>query len=442
VPHGCGASRYYPDRGAEDERIREARALDATTAERATYRAAFAVAEFRALWFAQVTSVTGDQLARVALTVLVYDRTRSALLAAITFAISIVPMFLGGVLLAGIGDRWPRRAVMVGCDVTRTGLVLPMAIPGVPVAVLVCLLFAVTFLEAPFRSARAAIYPDVLHGDLFTLGQAISMTTYQAAQVGGFAIGGLVVGAVGTKTALIADAATFAVSALLVRARVGEHAPAGTPGTGGRPRPLAGARAGARLVFRTPALRTPMLLGWISAFYNVPEGIAAPFAHALHAGSRAVGVLLAAGALGATVGNILFSRVVPPRRRAALMAPCSICCCGLLALLALRPGLVLSVLILTASGLLGGYQAAASAAFVAATPPGKRAQAFGLAQGGMNLGQGTAMILAGAAAGFFAPQVVIAAAGISGAAAAAAVAASSPARSGLPTAFAHDELPP
>lgn len=373
--------------------------------------------------------MTGDQLARVALTVLVYDRTRSALLSAVTFAVSIVPMFLGGVLLAGIGDRWPRRAVMVGCDVTRVGLVLLMVIPGDPVFVLMCLLFGVTFLEAPFRSARAASYPDVLPGDLFTLGQAISLTTYQAAQVGGFAIGGLVVGAVGTRTALIVDAATFAVSALLVRTRVREHAPPGMPGTRERPPPLAGTRAGARLVFRTPALRTPMLLGWISAFYNVPEGIAAPLAHALHAGSRAVGVILAAGALGATVGNVVFSRVVPPRRRAALMAPCAACCCALLVVLAARPGLVLSVVILAASGLLGGYQAAASAAFVAATPPGTRAQAFGLAQGGMNLGQGMAMILAGAAAGYFAPQFVIAVTGIAGAAAAITIGAASRATS-------------
>ena len=58
-----------------------------------TFRDVFAVAEFRALWAAQLLSVIGDQLARVALTVLVYDRTRSALLAAVTFVASIVPTF-------------------------------------------------------------------------------------------------------------------------------------------------------------------------------------------------------------------------------------------------------------------------------------------------------------------------------------------------------------
>ena len=52
---------------------------------------------------AQILSVGGDQLARVALTYLVYDRTGSALLAAITFAASIVPTFVGGVVMGGLG---------------------------------------------------------------------------------------------------------------------------------------------------------------------------------------------------------------------------------------------------------------------------------------------------------------------------------------------------
>jgi predicted MFS family arabinose efflux permease len=395
------------------------------------------------LWLAQVTSVTGDQLARVALTVLIYDRTRSALLAAVTFAVSIVPMFLGGVLLAGIGDRLPRRTVMVGCDATRTVLVMLMVLPGVPVAALVVLLFIITFLEAPFRSARAAIYPDVLPHDLFTLGQTISMTTYQAAQVCGFALGGVVVAAVGTRTALIVDAATFAVSAILVRTGVRQHAPpeqeqeqAGKARQ--RPKPIADARAGASLVFRTPALRTPMLLGWIAAFYNVPEGIAAPLAHAVHGGSRAIGVILAAGALGGTVGNLVYSRMLSAPRRAILMAPCAATCCAVLALFAFRPGLVLSVLILTASGLLGGYQAAASSAFVTATPSSQRAQAFGLAQGGMNLGQGTAMIIAGAVATYLPPAMVIAATGVLGATFAIVIRVRNP----LPACLAHRAPPP
>src|SRR5713226_4738527 len=92
------------------------------TAERATFRDVFAIGEFRALWLAQVLSVAGDQLARVALTLLVFDRTGSALLAAVTFAVSVVPAFIGGLVLSGLADRLPRRRVMIACDLIRVVL--------------------------------------------------------------------------------------------------------------------------------------------------------------------------------------------------------------------------------------------------------------------------------------------------------------------------------
>ena len=127
--------------------------------ETARYRDVFAVAEFRALWVAQVLSVGGDQLARVALTVLVYAHTGSALLAAVAYAASIAPQFLGGLLLSGLADRWPRRSVMIVCDLARAPLAALMALHGMPTAALIGLLCAVTALGAPFGAARAAICP-------------------------------------------------------------------------------------------------------------------------------------------------------------------------------------------------------------------------------------------------------------------------------------------
>ena len=192
----------------------------------------FGVTEFRALWLAQLLSVIGDQLARVALTVLVYDRTRSALLAAITFVAGIVPAFLGGVSLAWLADRYPRRRVMITCNLVRTALVLFMAIPGMPIAAMVALLFVVTFVGAPFTSARAAVYPDVLTGDNYVMGTAVTLTTFQFAQVIGFAAGGAVVGFFGVRTSLVIDAATFVASALIVRAWVRPRPAPVPPGHG------------------------------------------------------------------------------------------------------------------------------------------------------------------------------------------------------------------
>ena len=390
---------------------------------RTPFREVFAVAEFRALWMAQLLSVVGDQLARVALTVLVYDRTRSSLLAAITFAVTIVPTFIGGVTLAWLADRYPRRAVMIACDIVRGAIVLVMAIPGLPLAALVALLFLVTLIEAPFTAARAAIFPDVLSGDRYVMGTAVTLTTYQFAQVLGFAVGGAVVALFGTRTSLLVDALTFAGSALIVRIWV---SPRRAPAAGQRREPtrLADIVAGARLVMARPALRTPLLFGLLAAFYNAPEGVAAPLANALGGGAAAVGAILAANSLGQTVGAITFSRFVAPATRLRLMGPLAICACAVLVLFFFEPDLGISLLILVTAGLCAAYQLAANAAFVSAAPQEQRSQAFGLAQGAMSLGQGVVMILAGAVAEHHAPARTIAVCGAVGALVAVAVAVS------------------
>jgi predicted MFS family arabinose efflux permease len=389
---------------------------------------------------AQLLSVVGDQLARVALTVLVYDRTRSALLAAITFVVGIVPTFVGGVALAWLADRYPRRAVMIACDLARCALVLLMIIPGEPLAVMVVLLAVVTLAGAPFTSARAAIYPDVLTGNSYVIGTAVTLTTYQFAQVLGFAVGGTVVSLFGARTSLVLDAATFFGSALIVRAWVRPRPAPSVVADGQRGLSLlASLLAGARLVFTRPALRTPMLFGWLAAFYLAPEGVAAPLAHDLGGGAAGVGVVLAADALGQTIGAIIFSRFVSPSTRLRFMSPLAIAACGLLCLFLWQPGLAISLLILFASGLCGSYQLAANAAFVTAAPPERRSQAFGLAQGGISLGQGAVMILAGAAAQHYAPAQVITVCGAIGVVVALAVAVS--AKRSAPGQVAHGEYP-
>ena len=310
----------------------------AVVGAQATYGTLFANSEFRALWLAQILSVLGDQLARVALTLLVYDRTRSPLLAAVTFAASVLPVFVGGLVLSGLADRLPRREVMIACDLSRMVLVLIMAIPGVPLPVLVGLLFTVTMISTPFTSARSGMYPDILPGDSFALGTAVTMTTYQVALVAGFAGGGAAVGFFGVRPCLLADAVTFGISALIAFIWVRPRPAARPNGAAGREaRRGGGMTAGVRMAFGRPALRTPMLLGCLATFYVAPEGIAAPLAHSLGAGSLATGMVLTAGALGPSVGAVAFTRLVRPAVRTTLMRPLAIAGCATLMLFALQP---------------------------------------------------------------------------------------------------------
>jgi MFS family permease len=400
-------------------------------AARPTFRDVFGDREFRALWLAQLLSVAGDQLARVAMTVLVYDRTHSALWTAITYAVSFVPWLIGGLALSGLADRLPRRQVMVACDLARMVLVCAMALisleaaPDVALWIMVGLLFVVTLLDSPFKSARSAMMPDILTGERYVLGTAISQLTLQVGMVAGFALGGFVVAFLGVRAALLVDAGTFAASAALIRLWVAARPAAALPA--GRPSQSAQMAAGVRLVFGDSRLRTLMLLGWLVAFYVVPMGLAAPYAARLKTAlpvAVCTGLVFAAGPFGTAIGALVYGRMIQPVTRQRWMAPLAVACCGVLLLCWLQPGIVAALTIIAGSGACASYQLAANAAFVASVPPARRGQAFGLANGGMQVSQGLWIVLAGAAATLpgITPATAIAASGGIGAILAAALA--------------------
>jgi predicted MFS family arabinose efflux permease len=366
-----------------------------------------AVREFRALWFSEILSVVGDRLALVALTLLVYDRTHSPLLTAVAYASGYLPWVIGGLFLADLADRYPRRSVMVVCDLVRTVLVAAMVIPRVPLPVLVALLFLTTMFAPPFESARASITPDILHGELYALGTAVTQTTFLAGQVVGAAGGGIAVVVIHVRPALVVDAGTFVLSALFIGLGTRARAAAAKPETV-QASALARTRDGFALVFGNHALRTLLLFGWLVVFYTVPEGIAAPYAAKLGGGSIATGLVLASTACSTAIATPLFTRFVRPRRRIDLMGPLAVLTCATLVLTALRPGLAISLVIFSLSAAFGIYQIAANTAFVVRVPNERRAQAFGIANMGVIVGQGAAFIAAGAVTDFVAPAVVIA----------------------------------
>jgi len=303
---------------------------------------------------------------------------------------------------------------MVACDAVRAVLVAAMALPGVPLLALVALLFATTMFTPPFESARAAITPDILHGELYVLGATVTQTTFLAAQVAGAVGGGVAVALIGTRPALAIDSATFVLSGLLILFGIRARPAAARPDTV-QSSPWARVREGFGLVFGDPALRTLLLFGWLVAFYTVPEGVAAPYTAKLGGGPIATGLVLASTVLATTIVTPLFSRFVRARQRLALMGPMAVLTCAALVPTALQPGLAVSLVIFSLSAAFGSYQIAANTAFVVRVPNERRSQAFGLANMGVVVGQGAAFVAAGAAAVVISPAAVIAISGAIGA---------------------------
>lgn len=380
--------------------------------------AVFRNGEFRAVWAAEVLSVAGDQLARVALAVLVYGRTGSAAWAAATYALTFLPALLGGVLLSGLADRFRRREVMIVCDLSRAVLVGVMALPQLPLWALGVLLFLVVLLGSPHTAAQGALMPELLRGDLYERGLAVRQITNQTAQLVGFASGGLLVAAISPSLALLVNAGTFAVSAVLLRFGVADRplpVDAGSAADAASVGGLRGVAAGIAEIAADPRRRALVLLAWLVGWYVVPEALAAPYADQLGAGPAVVGLLMAADPLGSVLGAWLFVRFVPAPTRARLVGVLAVLAGVPLVLCAFVPGIPLSLLLWGISGMCAtAYLLQTQASFVRATPAAGRGRAIGVAASGIIAAQGAAVLVGGLLADVWNPSTAIAVSGAVG----------------------------
>ncbi|SDI93229.1 Predicted arabinose efflux permease, MFS family [Frankineae bacterium MT45] len=365
------------------------------TTSNPTFRDALRVREFRWLWIADTQSALGDQLTRVAIAVLVFSKTGSAALTALVFGMSYLPALIGGVFLSGLADRYPRRTVMVTCDVTRGVLVASIAFFTLPTAA-VCVVVAVnSVLSSLFASAENASLPEILARETFPVANALRATTNQLSQLIGFALGGIVVAVLGARTGLAADAVTFGVSAALLRGGLKWRPATFVELDGEYLRSIANATRG---LFADRYLRLLAYMIWMSACYTLQEGMASPYAHSVGAGSIGTGLLLAATPAGTAVGAYALSHLLNDRQRSFAMPRLAIAAGVPLMLCAFHPGLGVSVLLWSLTGLFGAYFVQAITLFTSRIGNQSRGQTIGLAAAALATAQGIAMPLGGVVA--------------------------------------------
>jgi len=379
------------------------------------------VAGFRPLFGSYVLASVGDQLAKLALTVLVYQRTGSPLLSALTFAVSYLPWVVGGPLLAALADRFPRQRVMVVGDLARAALVAAMAVPGMSLPALLVLLLLVSVAGPPYEAARSALTADVLDGDRYAVATSLAGVVQQLAQVVGFLLGGVLVTALSPSVGLLLNAATFAVAGLWL---VVGLAPAPVPDRGSGPAgsPWAEVLAGVRLVLGRPRLLAIVGLLWTGMLVvNAHEGIAPALSDQLAGDQALVGVLLAAQPVGAVLGGVVVGRFCPPRLRERLVGPLVVLSVAALVLAGLavrvvpgRPGTVLFVALLVLCGIGTAWMIPLNVAFVQAVPAAVRGRAFGVAIAGLSAVQGLGALLAGAGASVLTASDVVLLTGLVG----------------------------
>ncbi|GAA3040423.1 MFS transporter [Streptosporangium longisporum] len=263
-------------------------------------------AGFGRLWAAQTVSSLGDGVMHAALPLLALTLTRDPMALAVVTAAGTLPWLLFGVLGGALVDRWDRRRTMWVTDAARAVL---LAVPAVAAALDVLsvpLLAALAFLLALgglfFDTAATAYLPDLLGRDPARLERANARLRGAQTAASGFAgppVGSALL-ALGRSVPLLADAVSFALSALLVRSLPAVPQPAASA----RESLLRQARAGASYVFRDRLLLGLALRPAVGnvAFLAV-ETVLALFAHEhLGVGALGFGLLLTAEATGGLLG--------------------------------------------------------------------------------------------------------------------------------------------
>ncbi|WP_228990123.1 MFS transporter [Streptomyces sp. DH8] len=379
------------------------------------YRAVFAVTEFRAVFAAHLLSLLGVVVSELALTALVYDLTGSPLLSALTFALGLLPYLIGGVLFAGIADRYPARRVLVVCDLLCAACVAVMLAPATPVAGLLALRCLVAAVAPVFTGTRMAALTDILgEGDLYVLGRSLLRIVSQSAMLIGFGAGGVLLTVVSPRGAITVTVATFLCSAVLLRLGTRDR-PARSGGGEAGGALLKESLSGARLILGDRRVRALMLLFWVPAMFVVaPEALAAPYADAIGAPPAALGLLLCAMAVGHIGAELFAGSALSPRHRSRIVLP--VAALGLLPLLVyvVRPGLPLALAALALAGAGAAYVIGLDQWFVDAVPQELRGRAMTLLTAGLMTVQGLGMALAGLAAEFFPVHQVVAASGAVG----------------------------
>lgn len=373
-----------------------------------TYGQVLAVREFQALLVSQGLSLVGDQVARIAIALLVFERTGSPFAASATYACSYLTWLLGGPLLSTVADRYPRRAVMVVCDLLRAGLVALLLLPDLPLWAVFGLLVLVGLLAPPFDSARSATLPDALSAEQYPVGNAVMNLLMQAGQAAGFLLGGLLVASFGTRGALALDVATFLLSAAVVAVFVGNRAPGLTPED--RTTLLGEALHGISAVRRDPTLRALLAWGLLGAAATIaPEGLAVAVASGNGDGAAAAGLLTASVPIGFLVGCTLLLRLVPVDQRTPLLPWLAVACFVPMLATPLADATWAVAALWVAAGAGSVLQLLASTAYVAASPRELRGRAYGVAVTALMTVQGLVLLGAGALAEDVDPRLVVAA---------------------------------
>ena len=280
--------------------------------------------DFLRIWSGQVVSNIGDGVHRIAVLWWARQATGSDLAVVAGALATVLPSLAAAPLAGWLVDRWPKQRLLLASEVIR--LVASLALAALYSTGNLAL--GGVLVIAALAAVGTAVFDPALMSSVTTLVSAEARPTANSmiggsaavAGIVGPALGGLLIGVAGTGAALWLDAATFAVSIVLIAAsRV--PAPVGRSESG---MPDDGVWAGWHLVRRDREVRDLVVVagGLNLCAAPVPVLVVGLAAGPLGLGGRGFGLLEACVPAGVLAGLVLAPRLVgrPGAGRAGVLA--------------------------------------------------------------------------------------------------------------------------
>lgn len=189
--------------------------------------------DFRHTFLAAGASELGDSLHYIALMWLAFEKGGAGGVIAVRMADS-VPAILFGLHGGVAADRFSRKRLMISADLFRAAVLVPVAVAGLsghlPIWGLALAAFALEAASSYFDPAYGALIPTLVDRENVQRANGLVQSTLQSVSIGGRGVAALLVAFLPISAFFAINAASFAVSALLLAGlRVGaEHARAET----------------------------------------------------------------------------------------------------------------------------------------------------------------------------------------------------------------------
>ena len=262
---------------------------------------------FRLIWLGLLVSFTGSMMQNAALlwhVSLLVAPDRKGLALGMVGLVKVVPIIVFSMVSGVVADAWDRRKLLlvtqIGATLVAGGLAW-LTFRGLssvwPIYVLAAVGAAVGAFDLP---ARAALVPMLVPRDHLPNAISLNSIMFQTASVLGPALGGILIAATNVGWVYAANAVSF--SFVIVALLMMRDVPARQASEGGSRDDvsLRAAMEGLRFVFRSPLIRSTMMLDFFATFFSSATALLPIFAQdILQVGATGYGWLYAAPAVGA-----------------------------------------------------------------------------------------------------------------------------------------------